>query len=434
MERLFRTGTAGEERYRAGFAAGSAPLAGPIRPFGRIAAAASTAALETLSPTRCCGCERPGSLVCDSCLRELTLIDPRESCLRCAAPFGRMLCTECARDALHDAAGTAGSGSQSAEAGMWRTGEAAGMWRTGGAVDSQDDDSRVGDSAGLASAPASAGGSGTNSSVDSRDAGSRAGASADVAFGLASASGSRINIPAGSEAERAGGPAGLVFGSAAVTDTHAIDSAGQVFLFSAEAAAGARANTLTCSGTERAAQGPHNGTDAPFERCLAMATFDGPLPRIIRSYKDAGERRLAPLLAEMLLDALLHAEEVAPERYGGILSASDGIAFVPATAAAYRRRGFDHMEAIARELARMSEKPLVDALVKHGKTDQRSLGREERRTRSKGAYECVEDVRGRHLLLIDDVITTGATLRAAAAELDRAGAAHIDAVALARVW
>ena len=46
----------------------------------------------------------------------------------------------------------------------------------------------------------------------------------------------------------------------------------------------------------------------------------------------------------------------------------------------------------------------------------------------------VEDVRGRRLLLIDDVITTGATMAAASAELKRAGAAAVDGLAIARVW
>lgn len=284
---------AGERSRRYRGMPGGLPFADGSRPFALLAGRIREAALETLSPTRCCGCERPGSLICDTCIAQLALIDPALSCSRCAAPFGSMLCTECARDALH--AGAA----------------------------------------------------------------------------------------------------------------HAADA-----------------------GTTR----PSEPEPLPFERCLAMATFDAPLPRIIRSYKDAGERRLASLMAELLLETLLHAEDVAPERYGGILSACDAIAFVPATAAAYRRRGFDHMEAIARVLAELSDRPLADALVKHGKTDQRELGREERRARSLGAYECVAPVAGLRLLIIDDVITTGATLRAAAAELKRGGAAHVDVCALARVW
>lgn len=57
--------------------------------------ASREALLETLSPTRCAGCERPGALLCDDCLNKLVLIDPEESCTLCAPPMGRVLCTEC---------------------------------------------------------------------------------------------------------------------------------------------------------------------------------------------------------------------------------------------------------------------------------------------------------------------------------------------------
>lgn len=182
------------------------------------------------------------------------------------------------------------------------------------------------------------------------------------------------------------------------------------------------------------APAPAEALPPALDRCLAAAVFDGPPARIIRAYKDAGERRLAPVIAEMLLDAALHAEQTVPERYGGILSEADGVAFVPATAEAYRRRGFDHMEAVARPFAALAGIPLVDALAKRGRIDQRALDRADRMARSRGVYEVVEDVRGRRLLLLDDVITTGATLSAAVAALKRAGAARVEGLALARVW
>ena len=252
------------------------PLAARIRPF---AERAHESALEALSPTRCAGCERAGALICPDCLRSLQLIDPAQSCPHCAAPFGALLCTECAPD---------------------------------------------------------------------------------------------------------------------------------------EGAAAMLAEAL--------------------DRCLACAVYRHPLPHIIKAYKDGGERRLAPLLAECLYDCALNAQVSAPDVYGGILDEADAVTFVPVTASAYRRRGFDHMEEIARAFCDLAGLTLVDALVKGGSSDQRALGREERREHARGAYEVVEDVRGRRLLLLDDVITTGATMAASAEALRQAGAGHIDALSLARVW
>ena len=72
--------------------AGALPFADELLPFAdRVA----REALEALSPTRCAGCERAGTLICQDCLAALTLIDPRHSCTRCGAPFGDLLCTEC---------------------------------------------------------------------------------------------------------------------------------------------------------------------------------------------------------------------------------------------------------------------------------------------------------------------------------------------------
>ena len=187
-------------------------------------------------------------------------------------------------------------------------------------------------------------------------------------------------------------------------------------------------------GESAAAAAPEAPEARAVDRCLAATVFADPVPRIIRTYKDAGERRLGALIAELMFDAAEHAEQVVPERYGGLLRDADAVAFVPVTAAAFARRGFDHMELIARSFSRLSGLPLVDALAKHGSADQRALGRAGRMERSRDAYEVVAPVGGLRLLLLDDVITTGATMRAAATALRAAGAAHVDALAFARVW
>ena len=92
------------------------------------------------------------------------------------------------------------------------------------------------------------------------------------------------------------------------------------------------------------------------------------------------------------------------------------------------------MEQVARIVADELGLPLVDALAKHGSADQRSFGRQGRLEQARGAYEVVAEVNGRSLLLLDDVITTGATVNAAAEALLARGASQVAALALARVW
>lgn len=176
------------------------------------------------------------------------------------------------------------------------------------------------------------------------------------------------------------------------------------------------------------------GDEVELDRCLAAVVFDGPPARIVRAYKDGGERRLSTEIACIMHRAAREAELTVPARYGGLLSRVDAVTFVPVTSSAYRRRGFDHMEAIACDFADASCLPLIDALVKHGSLDQRELAREERLARSRGQYEVVAPVGGMRVLLLDDVITTGATMNAAAHALKCAGAARVDCLAFARVW
>lgn len=95
---------------------------------------------------------------------------------------------------------------------------------------------------------------------------------------------------------------------------------------------GAPFGDLLC--TECSVEGTSSAMAEALDRCLACAVYAHPLPRIIKAYKDAGERRLAPYLAELLYDTALHAQVVAPDRYGGVLSGADAVVFVPATMAA----------------------------------------------------------------------------------------------------
>ena len=157
--------------------------------------------------------------------------------------------------------------------------------------------------------------------------------------------------------------------------------------------------------------------------CRSFALFEGGMAKAVRAYKDAGERRLAEPFADMLADI---ADPVWVRQ-------ADAVAFVPATAPARRVRGFDHMELVADGLARRLGLPLARLLRARQVSDQRELGRELRRRNMEGAFDVRpgESVPAR-IILVDDVLTTGATLEEATAVLARAGAEHVACLTLAR--
>lgn len=169
---------------------------------------------------------------------------------------------------------------------------------------------------------------------------------------------------------------------------------------------------------------------------ICAMSFDGTAARLVRIYKDQHETRLARIMAAAIATALDEAE-------GCVLPTGeprfdpddiDAICFMPATPDALRTRGFDHMELVAKHLTYELGLPLADVLVKDSVKDQRELGRKARRQNLEGTIEAREDVSGMHLLLVDDVVTTGASIQAAAEALASRGARAVTAAAFARVW
>lgn len=172
--------------------------------------------------------------------------------------------------------------------------------------------------------------------------------------------------------------------------------------------------TLLTAGRER----------LPFESLASALHLTKESRRIVTAYKDAGERRLAHEMARIM------AAYVSPEER----AEAQGIVFVPATAAARRRRGFDHAELLAEELAGAIGAPVLPLLGRPRALDQRALSRRERianmsRTMTTTPGASAPEV----LILVDDVCTTGATLSAACDALAQAGARRIRCLTFARV-
>ena len=97
-------------------------------------------------------------------------------------------------------------------------------------------------------------------------------------------------------------------------------------------------------------------------------------------------------------------------------------------------RGFNQAEVFAAHVARRRGWKLKRLLRrKFGKLHQAALSNQERRANVERVFRAAGSINGLRILLVDDVMTTGATARACALALKRAGAAHVTLLTLARV-
>lgn len=163
----------------------------------------------------------------------------------------------------------------------------------------------------------------------------------------------------------------------------------------------------------------------PVEWSEAWGYYRGPLERLLHAFKFGRHDFLDDGLASLLDETLRLRGDVA----------FDAVVAVPMAPAKERRRGYNQAELLARALARRTGIPCdATLLAKSGDHDTQSkLTRRERAANVKGAFTASAAAKGKSLLLIDDICTTGATLRACATQLRRAGAERVCAIAVARV-
>jgi ComF family protein len=165
----------------------------------------------------------------------------------------------------------------------------------------------------------------------------------------------------------------------------------------------------------------------PFSRGASLGPFEGTLRTLIHELKYRGRRRVAARLAELLM---------ARPEVVQVLSAECVLLPVPLHPRRRRERGFNQADLLARELGRRSGLPVASALVRRKDTrSQTGLSAAARRANVAGAFAVRHRplVAGRRVILVDDVTTTGATVRACAQTLRAAGAAEVRLLTLARV-
>jgi len=158
----------------------------------------------------------------------------------------------------------------------------------------------------------------------------------------------------------------------------------------------------------------------PFSKVISFGVYEGALAEVINQLKFHNVRRLSKPLGTLLANVSLPV--------------LDGIVPVPLHIKSLRERGFNQSLLIARTLSRKRNIPLfMDMLIKKKETPpQIGLSATERISNVRKAFTAQGKVKGLRILLVDDVVTTGATVKECSHELLNAGAREVTVATIAR--
>lgn len=159
-----------------------------------------------------------------------------------------------------------------------------------------------------------------------------------------------------------------------------------------------------------------------FDRTIAVWRYAPFADALIHAFKYRSELALATLFAGKLASGI------------GADPAIDTIIPMPLHPARLTERGFNQALEIARPLARRLRLPVAARLARRTRptADQTDLAPAERARNVRGAFECELDLAGRRLAVVDDVMTTGASLDELAHTLKQAGATWVENWIVAR--
>lgn len=160
-------------------------------------------------------------------------------------------------------------------------------------------------------------------------------------------------------------------------------------------------------------------------RVIITTVHEGLARELMRFYKYHQQRAAAQSIAGLIAETFQSTQN--PSR-------NYLIAPVPTAAKRVRQRGFDNGVLLARTLAHILNLPCASLLARIGQTRQVGSARRDRLVQMEDAFRVLKPslVNNREILLVDDVVTTGATLTAASKMLRQAGAHRVDALVFAK--
>jgi ComF family protein len=160
--------------------------------------------------------------------------------------------------------------------------------------------------------------------------------------------------------------------------------------------------------------------------------YEAPIDRWVPAFKDAAGPFGPATPVRLAIETL--ADELARRVAGETTQRPDLVVSIPLHPCRRRQRGFNHADPIAKRIARELNRPFSPLLLERIRDTQRqvSLVGQERRANVRGAFRSTTPLAATtHVWLVDDVLTTGSTLEAAAEALLEAGAFEVRALTLA---
>lgn len=173
------------------------------------------------------------------------------------------------------------------------------------------------------------------------------------------------------------------------------------------------------------------GQPPAFDATVTASDYLPPVDQLALALKFGGRLALAPLFAQLQRDALLRSQAASAPL-------PEWLTAVPLGPHRLRERGFNQALEVAKPLARLLGLPLYPQLLQRLRDTraQSLLAQDERHGNLREAFTVsqafIDTVRGRHVGVVDDVLTTGATLNEVAATLKRFGAARVTNLIFAR--
>ncbi len=167
-------------------------------------------------------------------------------------------------------------------------------------------------------------------------------------------------------------------------------------------------------------------TDPPqYDYARSAAVYEGALREALHAFKFSGKRALARPLGDLAIEQCV----------ASLLAGIEAVIAVPLARERERERGFNQAALLAQRIAKrlgVPTRPRWLARVRATRP-QSDLPAAERRVNVRGAFQASRAVVGRHVLVVDDVLTTGATLGECARALRDGGARCVGVLTVARV-